>query len=57
MRLLQGRVNPAANYVSGPSRVCLLYLLGLEHVDNLGAYCIPSETGLLPRKQLQEAVG
>jgi hypothetical protein len=25
----------------------LLYLLGLEHIDNLGAYSIPSETGLL----------
>jgi hypothetical protein len=25
----------------------LLYLLGFEHVDNLGAYSIPSETGLL----------
>jgi len=25
----------------------LLYLLCLEHVDNLGAYSIPSETGLL----------
>ncbi|MFZ1918903.1 MAG: hypothetical protein WAU58_15115, partial [Terriglobales bacterium] len=25
----------------------LLYLLCFEHVDNLGAYCIPSETGLL----------
>ena len=27
--------------------VGLLYLLCLEHVDNLGAYSIPSETGLL----------
>jgi len=26
----------------------LLYLLCFEHVDNLGAYSIPSETGLLP---------
>jgi hypothetical protein len=25
--------------------------LCFEHVDNLGAYSIPSETGLLPRKQ------
>src|ERR1700730_7783917 len=25
----------------------LLYLLRFEHVDNLGAYSIPSETGLL----------
>jgi hypothetical protein len=25
----------------------LLYLLCLEHVDYLGAYCIPWETGLL----------
>jgi hypothetical protein len=25
----------------------LLYLLCLEHVDNLGAYRIPPETGLL----------
>jgi hypothetical protein len=25
----------------------LLYLLGFEHVDNLGAYSIPSETSLL----------
>jgi hypothetical protein len=25
----------------------LLYLLCFEHVDNLGAYRIPSETGLL----------
>ncbi len=25
----------------------LLYLLCLEHVDNLGAYSTPSETGLL----------
>jgi hypothetical protein len=25
----------------------LLYLLRLERVDNLGAYTIPSETGLL----------
>jgi len=25
----------------------LLYLLCLKHVDNLGAYSIPSETGLL----------
>ena len=25
----------------------LLYLLCFEHVDNLGAYSIPSETGLL----------
>jgi hypothetical protein len=43
MRLLQGRVNPAANYVSGLSRVCLLYLLGLEHVDNLGASRVPCD--------------
>ena len=28
----------------------LLYLLRFERVDNLGAYSIPSETGLLPRK-------
>jgi hypothetical protein len=35
----------------------LLYLLCLEHIDNLGAYSIPPETGLLPRKQLREAVG
>jgi hypothetical protein len=35
----------------------LLYLLCLKHVDNLGAYSIPSETGLLPRKPLGEAVG
>jgi hypothetical protein len=35
----------------------LLYLLCFEHVDNLGAYSIPSQTGLLPRKPLQEAVG
>jgi hypothetical protein len=35
----------------------LLYLLCLEHVDNLGAYSIPSETGLLPRKPLVEVVG
>jgi hypothetical protein len=35
----------------------LLYLLRFERVDNLGAYSIPSETGLLPRKQLREAVG
>ena len=27
----------------------LLYLLCLEHVDNLGAYGIPSETGILIR--------
>jgi hypothetical protein len=32
----------------------LLYLLRFEHVDNLGAYRIQSETGLLPRKQLRE---
>jgi hypothetical protein len=25
----------------------LLYLLCFEHVDNLGAYSIPSETGIL----------
>jgi len=25
----------------------LLYLLCFKHVDNLGAYSIPSETGLL----------
>jgi hypothetical protein len=35
----------------------LLYLLRFERVDNLGAYRIPPETGLLPRKQLREAVG
>jgi hypothetical protein len=35
----------------------LLYLLCFEHVDNLGAYRIPSETGLLPRKPVREAVG
>jgi hypothetical protein len=28
-----------------------------ERADNLGAYRIPPETGLLPRKQLREAVG
>jgi hypothetical protein len=31
--------------------------LCLERVDNLGAYSIPSETGLLPRKPLWEGVG
>jgi hypothetical protein len=31
--------------------------LRFERVDNLGAHSIPSETGLLPRKQLREAVG
>jgi hypothetical protein len=35
----------------------LLYLLRFERVDNLGAYSIPPETGLLPRKQLRESVG
>jgi hypothetical protein len=35
----------------------LLYLLRFERVDNLGAYSIPSETGILPRKPLGEAVG
>src|SRR5215813_11087913 len=35
----------------------LLYLLCLEHVDNLGAYTASCpETGRLPRKQLREAV-
>ena len=33
------------------------FYLCFEHVDNLGAYRIPSETGLLPRKQLREAMG
>jgi hypothetical protein len=28
-----------------------------ERVDNLGAYRIPPETGLLPRKPLAEVVG
>jgi hypothetical protein len=32
----------------------LLYLLRFEHVDNLGAYSIPSETGLLARKHLAQ---
>jgi hypothetical protein len=31
--------------------------LCFEHVDNLGAYSIPSETGLLPRKQLRGSGG
>jgi hypothetical protein len=35
----------------------LLYLLCFEHVDNLGAYSIPPENGLLPRKPLVEMVG
>ena len=38
-------------------RMRLLYLLRFERVDNLGAYSIPSETGLLPRKPLVEVVG
>jgi hypothetical protein len=33
---------PAIFFIAG-----LLYLLCFEHVDNLGAYSIPSETGLL----------
>jgi hypothetical protein len=32
-------------------------ICAFKHVDNLGAYSIPSETGLLPRKQLREGVG
>jgi hypothetical protein len=32
------------------------FYLCFEHVDNLGAYRIPPETGLLPRKQLAERV-
>ena len=35
----------------------LLYLLRFKRVDNLGAYSIPSETGILPRKPLVEVVG
>jgi hypothetical protein len=35
----------------------LLYLLRFERVDNLGAYSIPSETGLLPRKHSSGAAG
>jgi hypothetical protein len=34
----------------------LLYLLRFERGDNLGAYRIPSETGILPRKPLREVV-
>jgi hypothetical protein len=34
----------------------LLYLLRFERVDTLGAYSIPSETGLLPRKHFLQAV-
>jgi hypothetical protein len=34
----------------------LLYLLRFERVDNLGAYRIPPETGILPRKPLAEGV-
>jgi hypothetical protein len=37
-----GRGNSLTFFVAG-----LLYLLCLEHVDNLGAYRIPSGTGLL----------
>ena len=35
----------------------LLYLLCFEHADNLGAYSIPSETGLRRRKPLGKVVG
>jgi hypothetical protein len=28
----------------------LLYFLCFKHVDNLGAYSLPPQTGLLPRK-------
>jgi hypothetical protein len=53
------RSNPIVSFRSPKSLVCfvaavltffiagLLYLLCFEHVDNLGAYSIPSETGLL----------
>jgi hypothetical protein len=33
------------------------FYLCFEHVDNLGAYSIPPETGLLPRKPLWKVVG
>jgi hypothetical protein len=32
------------------------FYLCFEHVDNLGAYSIPPETGLLPRKHSLQAV-
>jgi hypothetical protein len=33
--------------------VSFIYLLCLKHVDNLGAYSIPSETGLLIPSELE----
>jgi len=63
------RSNPIVSFCSAKLLVCfapavliffiagLLYLLRFERVDNLGAYRIPSETGLLPRKPLWEGVG
>jgi len=53
------RSKPIVSFCSGKFLLCfavavltffiagLLYLLCFEHVDNLGAYSIPSETGLL----------
>src|SRR5207302_11371289 len=53
------RSKPTVNFCSGKFLICfaavvltffiagLLYLLCFKHVDNLGAYSIPSETGLL----------
>src|SRR5215469_5464830 len=53
------RSNPTVNFCSEVFLLCftatvltffiagLLYLLCFKHVDNLGAYSIPSETGLL----------
>ena len=53
------RSNPIVSFCSPKLLVCfvaavltffiagLLYLLCFKHVDNLGAYSIPSETGLL----------
>src|SRR6266481_6067178 len=53
------RSNPIVSFCSEKFLLCLpatvltffiaglLYLLCFEHVDNLGAYSIPSETGLL----------
>src|SRR5207302_4409330 len=50
-RLVQGReriyLDRFWNELSGDPKGGLLYLLRLERVDTLGAYSIPSETGLL----------
>jgi hypothetical protein len=35
----------------------LLYLLCFKHVDNLGAYSIPSETGLLIPSDFNNSTG